>query len=300
MNTRQLQYAVMLAEARSFSQVAEQLGITQPALSKQIISLEQELGVRLFDRSTTPLTLTPAGEHFVRKGEQLLYEEDQLLRTMESYRTGSSGRLTIGVSPFRSLYLMPPLIRQMQARYPGIRITLAEVGTSALHKGVLEGQYDFAIMNLPVDESRLVCRPLEKDTLVLAVPDSMLPLLPEAALTQSTLDLADCGALPFVTLGSRQELRLQFDTLCRSAGIAPRIHVEVVGIATAWAMVQSGVAASVLPQQFIRHSDTSGVTLFPLRQTASTRQPAVVWRRDQFMPEYAACAIRLLTGEEAP
>ena len=67
MNSRQLHYAILLSQIRNFSQVAEKLDITQPALSKQILNLENELGVKLFDRNTIPLTLTPAGEHSFRK-----------------------------------------------------------------------------------------------------------------------------------------------------------------------------------------------------------------------------------------
>ena len=66
MNSRQLQYAIALSEIRNFSQVAEKLNISQPALSKQILSLENELGVKLFDRATTPLLVTPAGQQFIQ------------------------------------------------------------------------------------------------------------------------------------------------------------------------------------------------------------------------------------------
>jgi len=72
MNSRQLQYAIKLSEVRNFSQVAEQLNISQPALSKQILSLEQELGVKLFDRNTSPLTLTPAGDIFIEEAKNYL------------------------------------------------------------------------------------------------------------------------------------------------------------------------------------------------------------------------------------
>ena len=75
MNSRQVKYAIMLAQVRNFSQVAEQLGISQPGLSKHIINLEQDLGVKLFDRNTSPLTLTPAGEHFIREAQELLYQD---------------------------------------------------------------------------------------------------------------------------------------------------------------------------------------------------------------------------------
>ena len=116
MNTRQIQYAIALSELGNFSKVAQQLDISQPALSKQIIHLEKELGIRIFNRDTTPLTLTPAGEFFLREARKLLHKEEQLLRTMARFRTGERGRLAIGISPFRSMYLLPPKKKKKKER----------------------------------------------------------------------------------------------------------------------------------------------------------------------------------------
>lgn len=295
-NSRQLQYVVLLSKARSFSQVADSLNITQPALSKQIISLEQELGVKLFDRSTTPLTMTAAGEHFATKAEQLLFQEDQLLKTMERYKTGENGRLVIGVSPFRSLYLMPDFVREMKAQFPRLQIILREGSTTLLHKGICDGLYDFAILNLPVDETQLDTYPMEQDTLVLAVPDALLPHLPDAAACDP-LDLGSCTALPFVTLAPGQELRIQFDKLCAQAMIEPDIQVEAGSIIATWAMVQAGFGAAVLPLQFVQSRDLRNVSLFHIRQRANTRQPAVVLKRGQYISPYTEYAIRLLQGK---
>ena len=129
MNSRQLQYAIALSETRNFSQVAEKLGMTQPALSKQILSLEKELGVKLFDRDTNPISLTPAGERFVQDAKDLIYKEDQLIRSMERFRSGKEGQLTIGISPFRSLYLMPRIVKRLKEKFPGVRVCLQEWGS---------------------------------------------------------------------------------------------------------------------------------------------------------------------------
>lgn len=294
MNSRQLQYAVLLSRARNFSQVAESLNISQPALSKQIISLEQELGVKLFDRGTSPLTLTAAGEHFAAKAEQLLYEEDQLLKAMEQYRTGEYGRLVIGVSPFRSLYLMPSFVKQLKEHFPHLQVVLSEANSMQLHKGITEGLYDFAIMNLPVDESTLDAIPLEQDALVLVVPDRMLKCITPPPVADAPMDLAACSALPFIVLSPQQELRQQFRKLCTLAGLEADIQVEVVGIATAWAMVQAGIGATVLPRQFVQRSPHPNVSIFPLLQQAATRQPAIITKRGQYISRYAAYAIELL------
>lgn len=294
MNSRQLQYAVLLAKARSFSHVAEDLGISQPALSKQIIALEEELGVKLFER-TTPLTLTAAGEHFAARAEHLLFEEEQLLKTMERYRTGESGKLVIGISPSRSIYLMPDFVRAMKKQFPRLQIILREGSTALLHKGICDGLYDFAILNLPVDEMQLDVRPMKQDSLVLAVPQALLPLIPEAPQApDAPLDLAACEALPFVTLSPGQELRGQFDKLCAQARLEPDIQLEAGSVIATWAMVREGFGAAVLPLQFIQHSMDDSVRIFPLRQIAATRQPAVVLKRGQYISPYTEHAIGLL------
>ena len=161
MNTKQLQYVLALSETRNFSQVAEQLGITQPALSKQIQHIEKELGVKLFDRNHSPLTLTPAGEYFVRSAREMVYQEKQLRKAMEQFHSGDSGRLVIGVTPFRSLYLMPELVKKIRARYPGVSIALHEVNSAQLRKDAAEGKCDLAVVNLPVDTALLDVIPLE-------------------------------------------------------------------------------------------------------------------------------------------
>lgn len=298
MNTRQIQYAVMLADIRSFSQVAQQLNISQPALSKQIIALEGELGVKLFDRTTNPISLTPAGEFFIQKAEALLFEEDQLLKTMERYRTGQNGKLTIGVSPFRSQYLLPGIVKVLKQEFPGLRVVLSENNSTQLNKGILEGVYDFAIMNLPVDESRLEAIPMERDQLVLAVHASLLSDGTLGGVTPGEpVDFASCADLPFVALSHGQEMRRLFDQLCALSAISPAVDVEVVGISTAWAMVQAGVAATLIPKQFIRQEQDGGVLLFPIRQDTFIRQPAIVTKRGQYLSRFARRAMELLGVE---
>lgn len=294
MNTRQLQYAVELSKTLNFSTVAERLGISQPALSKQILHLESEIGVKLFDRSTTPLTITPAGEHFVQEAQRLLYQEDQLLRSMGDFKSGKSGSLSIGISPFRSLYLMPDIAKQLKEKFPNVRIVLHEVSSDQLRKGTAEGKFDLAIVNLPVDESILDVTPLEPDTLVLAVPKDFAARLP--AQTSGKIALEDCQNIPFVVVGANQEMRQLFEKSCAAAGFQPHIAMEVVGLSTAWAMCRSGIGATLLPLQFIRHSGCGdGVSLFALERTPYSRQPAIITRRGQYLSEYAKYAIRCLT-----
>jgi len=297
MNTKQLQYAITLAQVRNFSQVAQKMHITQPALSKQIMSLEKELDIKLFDRNTTPLTLTPAGEDFIRQAKELVYREEQLRQSMQRYSSGEAGNLVIGVSPFRSLYLIPPMIRALREKYPGIRVVLQENKSGQLRKDAAEGKYDFAIVNLPVDEDLLDVIPLEPDTLVLAVPNRMAAgLSADPGKELPVVDFSQCSQLPFVVVNSAQEMGQLFDKLCAGAGFHPNIVAEVVGLSTAWAMVQSGIGAALLPLQFVKASSLEGqLTLFSLRDLHYSRCPVVVTKRGKPLSECAHYAIELLT-----
>ena len=298
MNSRQLQCAITLSEIRSFSQAAEKLHLSQPALSKHILNLENELNIKLFDRNTQPLSLTPAGEHFIHSAQDLLYREDQLLKSMEKFRSGDFGRLTIGISPFRSLYIMPELVKKINTRYPNIQVSLQEKSSDLLRKEITEGRYDFAIINLPVDESVLSISPLEPDKLVLAVPNPMLNSLPPSAVATHRLYISDCENLPFIVASPSQEMRRLFNKLCTKANITPRIVAEVINLTTAWAMTHAGIGATLLPLQFInsRSFFDRGVTLFTVEDNEYDRQPVIVTRRGQYISPYAKYAIELLSN----
>ncbi len=300
MNAKQLQYAIELAKVCNFSKVSEKLNISQPALSKQIILLEKELGVKLFDRNSVPMQLTAAGDYFIRRAQDLLYREDQLKRSMESFRTEKRGRLTIGISPFRSVYLIPPMVKKMRERYPAVEIHICDTDSKQNRQDVADGKLDLAIVNLPVDDPALEYIPLEPDVLVLAVPNTLLEKLTITTLHKSTaIDFKECAALPFVVVDPTKEMRRLFESLCSETDAHPPIAMEVTGLTAAWAMARAGIGAALLPLQFVNGDelDNADITLFTIKNNTFRRQPAIVTRRGQYLSEYAQYAISLLKNE---
>ncbi len=291
MNSRQLHYVVQLSEIGSFSKLAELLNVTQPALSKQILALEKELGVKLFKRTNNSVSPTPAGAHFVREARDLLYKEDQLIKSMMQYKVGDKGELVIGVTPFRSSYLMPNLIKNLTKKFAGLQVRLVEEGSDLLRHDAADGKFDFAVVNLPVDDSVLEVTELEPDSLVLVVPNK---LCEKYNLNGKSLDFSDCKNLPFVVVSATQEMRVLFDRLCASVNVYPKITAEVTGLVTALEIAHSGVAATLLPKQFVNSRNVHEVTLFQLKNNTSMRQPAVVRKKGQYKSVYAEHAIKLL------
>lgn len=299
MNQKQMQYAVLLSQCANITEAAAKLSISQPALSKQILSLERELGVSLFDRSTQPLSLTAAGEEFVSRAKDILLCQDALAGVMESYRKEEAGRLSIGISPFRASYDLSGVIASLRARFPQLQVVLCEENSTRLQAMAAEGETDVTVMNLPVDEAKLEVLPLRPEPVVLAVPEGLLPLLPEAVAESGELSPEDAGALPMVVLGKTQELRRLFDGLFYTSA-PPPIAAQVVGIASAWNLVEGGVGAALIPLNFAKTKRASQtVRLFSLRGNFALRRPAVVYRKGVPLSRYAKAAVELILQEDA-
>lgn len=302
MNFRQLQYAVILSESQNISSAADKLNITQPALSKQILSLEKEIGVTLFDRDSVPLTLTAAGECFIKEAKELLFKEEKLRHSMEDYKFGAKAKLTIGISPFRAAYFLSDIIEELQEKYDGLQIVLREFFSSQLQKEAIEGLVDFAIINLPVDNALLDVIPLKPEPLVLVVPKKYVDDISFIGSKNKTgfdsVSLNNCGEIPFIVLGKNQELRKLFDKLCTTSEFTPNITTEVVGIITAWNLCLAGVGATILPYNMMSGKiDSDKVAIFKIKNTASTRKPAIVMSKNQHISKYAKEAIELIRNK---
>lgn len=299
LNTRQLETVLLLAKERSFSQVAKMLNISQPALSKQIQAMEAQLEIKLFDRNTTPISLTPAGAYFVQQASELVYQEKQMMRELGRFRSEEKGQLHIGISPFRNLYFMPGFIRKFKQRYPEIQIVLHENNSFQLREDAAEGKFDFAVVNLPVDDTLVDVQMMQPEHVVLVVPNSLLHMMSSAA-QQKEVSISDCRELPFVVVSPTQEMRILFDRLCAKADFHPNIAVEVHGgVITAWGMARAGIGATILPQQFVQANHfEENMTMFNLKDESYTRQPVIISKRRQYVPEYTQYAISILAGDE--
>ena len=292
MNFRQMNYLVTLAETLNFSLAAEALGVSQPALSKQIISIEKEFGITLFNRSSVPLTLTPAGEEIVKQCKEMLYSQSQLQSIADEFKNGNKGRLIIGISPFRATYFLNDIILKLREKFTGLEIVLKETGSAELHKMAVEGKVDLAIINQPFDDALLDVIPLSEEKLVLAIPKNVSTKLLKRGIETPTLK--NIEEFPFIALSKNQELRQMLNKLCATENVKLNVSVEVNGIATAWNLAQAGIGATVVPMSYAENVKTKNLTLVPLEAQSSVRKPAIVTKKGAFLTTFTAEAIKLL------
>ncbi len=160
MTLNQLKYALMLQRVGNYKMAAKRLGISQPALSIQIQQLEELIGVKLFDRSTSPITPTVDGTEFLSKAEEIIVQAQNLLNFSDELKKSFHGTLHVGIIPTLAPFLIPLFIGPLQTDYPEFKIDFHELITEDIVRGVKGGDLDVGILSTPVQSSGITCMPL--------------------------------------------------------------------------------------------------------------------------------------------
>lgn len=176
MDLRQLRYFAEAADAGSISAAATRCSISQPSLSQQIMSLEEEIGEQLMERRPRGIELTAAGELLLRHAKRLLREESILREQLRARSELQMGKVHFGIIPTLAPYLLPRLLGEFQREYPSIEIEILEDRTSSLIKEIVSGKIEFAILSDISEKEQnkysLQVRELFKESLQLAVHES--------------------------------------------------------------------------------------------------------------------------------
>src|SRR6476659_10700830 len=171
MDTKQLAAFIAVVERRSFSQAADQLGVTQPAVSLQIRSLEKRLGLQLLDRSGRRVEPTEAGRRLYRSAQRLLALEEQLLAELGEEVEGElTGRLELGASTGPGGTVIPVVLCAFQQRHPEVHVALTGADTQRIVEEVARRELELGVVGAARRHRGVVFEPFFRDEVVLAVP----------------------------------------------------------------------------------------------------------------------------------
>ena len=290
MNLKQVQYMLVLAKSRSFSEASETLGISQPSLSQYVKKIEQQYGQQLIDRSAGEIRLTDAGQVYVEIGRKIVDLEQQLKNRFDDLAQYQAGSIRVGISPHRSVCLMPGIAAAFKQEYPGMNVVLDERVRSELLDGAAQGDFDLFVTTLPVDEGRFVHEPVMREEIVLAIPRSM-PIcarVKEQAKSMPgraypAVDLRVMADADFVFLGEEQLMQQHLTQLCSQLDMQVRRAVECRSIEAQLAMVRAGIGAALIPSGAARFERTDGVDFFSLQQDVPKRDIVVAWRKEAYL-----------------
>ncbi len=269
---KHLRYFDALARQGHFGRAAEDCAISQPALSMQIKELEDLVGAPLVERTTRQLRLTGLGEEFAARVRDILRSVDELQDMARAAQHPLLGRLRIGVIPTVAPYLLPGVITQLSARYPGLDLRPREAVTGKLIADLLEARLDTAIVALPVSEPTLTEVALFDEDFVLVRPaeEASRPVPDAAMLREMRLLLLEEGHC----------FRDQALAFCSLSPTASREMMEGSSLATLVQMVGAGIGVTLVPEMALGIETRSAeVALQRLPAPSPSRTIGMVWRK---------------------
>ena len=245
MELRQLRYLEAVARHRHFSRAAEELHVAQPALSRQVKRLEDELGVRLLERTTRAVRLTEAGELAVARARAALDEADAIREELDELRGLVRGTVAIGALLPAGELDVPALLARFNREYPGIEIEFREGTAGDMHRLLLSGELDAAFaFELTPPPTGLERLRLSREELVLVMARGH-PLAGERGLPIASLD-----GEPLIAFRQGSAARHALDRALVAAGATPRIRLEGSDLPLIRALVEQGFGMAVLPRSF--------------------------------------------------
>ena len=246
MELRHLRYFVAAAEAENVSRAALKLHVSQPALSRQISDLEDELGFALFERSAKSVHLTEAGRTFLAEAKGVLQRAEDAVRVAREIANGGRGEIHVGYAPSPTVRILPPTLRTFQTESPNVRVKLHDLSTEELIAGVREGKLTIAFMVRP---GRALLRGLHfeeltRETLCLAVP----PHHPFARLRSVTR--AQAARQPLVAFNRKDypDYHEHLEALFAPTKSKPKIVEEHDSATSLVAAIEAGSGVAVVPK----------------------------------------------------
>lgn len=190
MTITQLEYAVALDTYGSFVAAAEKRQVTQPTLSMQIQKLEEELGIKLFDRSAQPIKATPQGKKIIEQARIVIREAARIHEFINEEKGNVEGVLRLGIIPTIAPYLVPVFVKTIAEKYPDLKLEITELTTSVIIERLKNNQLDCGLLATPLDEPELHEIPVYYEPFVVYVSPSN-PLYKKSALAATDIHPED-------------------------------------------------------------------------------------------------------------
>jgi DNA-binding transcriptional LysR family regulator len=269
---RHFRYFVATAEELNFGRAARRLRIAQPSLSRQILDLEREIGVRLFDRNRRGVALTGAGSQFLDGARAALLRVAEAIDLAQRAARGEIGLLRIAYLPGMATSRLPLIVRSFRARHPGVKVVLREAWPEEQRQQLLRGDLEIGFMRGRVAETALATETMLAEEVLVALPTGH-PLARRRVLSLRAL-ATEAFVLPDRMRGPA--FHDEIVALCRAAGFSPRAaqegaYLELVGA------VASGAGVALVPGS-MRRALRAGVVYRRLRERPQT-EIAMTWPR---------------------
>ena len=273
---KQLEYFLTVARASSFRGAAEQLGLSQPALTLQVAALEELLGKQLFDRSRAGTLLSPAGRELLPLAREILDHYQQLADMSEQVQHEMSGTFRMGVSPTIGPYLLPRVLPLLHQRFPLLKLHIHETVPRLLEQGLDAGVYDMILTVLPMSAGNNRIRPLFTEA-IHAVLHADHPLA-----KKHKLKGRDLHQQAVICIDDMHHLHKQIVGLCEKYGANLLRQQEANTLSSMRLMAMMGMGIAFLPELFLQAelNQSENLKSHKLEDEDLTRTHIAMWRKN--------------------
>lgn len=287
MDFDQLETFLEVARRASFSRAAEKRFRTQPAISSQIRSLEEEVGARLFDRSGGKVSLTAAGKAFQKYVEETLDARKTMLVNLAEMERIPRGEITIGANEGTCLHILPEVFADFKKQYPDVSVNIKRADYGKILESIIDNSVDFGVVSLPVTDNRLTVVLIHRDELVIIAP----PNHPLGKLKSATM--ADVRSYPLV-VPKAGHTRDALDQLFHDRRMKPNYTMELDSSELLKRFVAAGVGVGFIPRSNIEEDVRAKVLVaIPMADAQVRRDLALVFRKDKALSRAALAFIEI-------
>lgn len=296
MNARDYVYEVY--KERSFSIAAKNLYVSQPALSASVKKIEQELGITIFDRSTSPISLTEEGKVYIEaleKMKNILSETRVKLSDMNELKTGI---IKVSGENFVSSFILPKIIMEFSKKYPGIKVEIIESNSPDLRQLLLNETADLLIAH-DFDKNLYSCESILEESLLLAVPENFKEnkRLEDYLLTREDIingkhlsedcpkiRLGEFKDVPFVLLKKGNDTRRRADLILDEEGISlSNVKIYLDQLITSYNMECFGLGAGIVNDVLVKSSLQKGCVYYKLSGRSAYRTMSIGYKKNRYV-----------------
>lgn len=287
-SVRQLRAFVAVYHSGQISAAADQLALTQPAVTMLLRELEDKLGVKLFDRSTRALRRTEAALEAIGYAERALAELEAMGASMAELAGARRGRVRIAATSTVAQTLLPPLLRRFLDAHPDVKVEIEDVAPTGFVEALLLERVDFGIGTLEAPVPGLREDVFLRDSL------AAVALAGPAFRADKPITWKQLAALPLITVKAGYGVRGRIEAAALEAGVQLQIAHEVSLLTTAIAMAASGLGVAVVPASLLAHGADRRLVARKIMRPHVERNTAVVYRAERSLSPAAAAFVAVL------
>lgn len=294
MNEKHMQYVLTVLKEGSFTNAAKKLYVSQPSLSQIIKTAESNLGAPIFDRSTDPITLTPAGQLYVEAARQVTTISTNLRKQVEELSQEEFGTICLGISVQRGMELLPELYPRFKKRFPHVGLELHEQGSATMEKSVLEGEVGIALLTTFPRHEELVYDLIQEEQLVLIVNRECE--LAKRIAPGTPIDILEARDETFVSSQSGHSVRTIQDSLFITRDMKPKIDLVTISIEVGKHVVAASPVVMACPDSYVEtdNSPDSAYFSYPILGVENPRHFYACYRKDMYLTKYMKGFLEIL------